>query len=230
MQEQIVQVSRGEGDSEEVRHPAFGVAQVTHPSGRRSLFQSDAIHPECVAVTIYEASVKRQHGTDWVHTGRELIRFEMSASQFASFASSHSGKSTPITLSRVMGTSIPGIVHPESKIDTHKREVREHMTKAVSRIKGCITELQAIVEEGRLSKKDLRQKLLHAKRLLDNLPTDSAYAVTTAQEAIDKMSNNAKIDIEAFFANAVQRVGFNALQEGRLEQSGDTTTTFTNKD
>jgi hypothetical protein len=200
-----------------MRHPAFGLVRVTHPSGSTTLFQSDATHPECVRISIYRAHVDRSLGRDWIHDDECLVEFELSPSQFVNMVSSHSGRMTPITLRREMGQSIPGIVPPESKVETHRREVEQSVREISQELKACVQELQQMVEDGRLSKKELRAKLHNLSCAVSNLAPNMGHSVTQAQEAIEVMANHAKVEIESYFDSMVRRIGHQTINKLRQQ-------------
>ena len=210
---------------ERYSHPAFGVITMTHPvGGRTTLFGSDVQHPGTVSIQIKTAELCRSSSRDWYSSagGEVLVDFEMSHSQFVDFVSSTGrGEGTPITLRIVRkgpAEFLPGIKMVEAKTESTKRQIEQEVRAQLSEIEDRIAAVEANLNSGKLSKKEIREQIDDMKCIVRNLPSNLGYAVGCAKEAVDSMASSAKVDVEAFLNSRVRALGLNAIEDfKRLE-------------
>ena len=217
------------GDVNQVfSHPAFGVITLTHPTGGdQSLFGSDIRHSSRLRIEIKRATLERGLSNDWIH-GREIIAcVELSAAQFAQFITSQgSGNGTPCTI-RCSGpkdaglVEAPGIEMHETKHETFRREVEDAARERVTSIADKVARLGAMVESGKVGKKELREIHAELKRNAAQLAGSLGFVVEQAQEAIEKATTAAKIEIEAHISNEVRKIGLQHIEQlGQIAVGG----------
>lgn len=206
-------------------HPAFGVITMSHPvGGRTTLFGSDVQHPGTVSIQIKTAKLYRSSSRDWHSSvgGEVLVDFEMSHSQFVNFVSSAGrGEGTPITL-RISRKGpvefLPGIKMVEAKTESTKRQIEQDVAAQLEEIANRIAAIEAHLDSGKLSKKEIREQIVSMKYMVRNLPSNLGYAVGCAKEAVESMASTAKVDVEAFLNSRVRALGLNAIEDfKRLE-------------
>lgn len=195
-------------------HPAFGVVSVTHPRGEIGvLFGSDANHDECVCIKISHADLHRDLNRDWIFERDQIISFEMTHSQFISMTTSHSGRNTPITLRSIRNEQIADIAKAKPKIDVHLDEIKKSVSEQVAHVSSLIESLEQQVEEGKISKKDLKKQIFTLKCHISNIPANTEHAVKNAVVHVEAVAEEAKHEIESYVETAVRRVGLDALQD-----------------
>ncbi|MDY7537642.1 hypothetical protein RGU72_05155 [Undibacterium sp. 5I1] len=200
----------GKCDPHEVyEHPAFGMIGMGIVNGGDStLFGSDIKHGQRITITIKKAEHKRNLSNDWYFGREELIEVEMSHSQFAEFITNpNRGDGIPCTIKHVNHTIVPSIEQVETKHEMLRREIersaKERLAKAVEKCE----QLGALIESGKLPKAELRQIHADLKRELAYLPGSVGFVVEQGQEALERATTAAKIDIEATINNHVNRLG-----------------------
>ena len=214
------------GDNEAVyEHPAFGVVTLSSPTGGNDMmFGSDLRHNQRMCIRVDTATLHRHLGRDWIHSDRHLIEFELSFAQFAQFITSQGcGGGTPCTLRWIAGEGpLPGIAMPQSKHETHREEVKASTRKALERMQAQIDRLGELIESGKVGKKDLAAIHRSLKITAEGMPENLAFAVESAEEALEKATSDAKIDVEAYIDLAARRIGLEAAQTLGLlpEQDG----------
>ncbi|MFE5864285.1 hypothetical protein [Streptomyces virginiae] len=189
-------------------HPAFGVAVVTrrHGSGR-SLFQSDLLHNETVALSVHEATRKRDLNHDWVHSGRELVEIEMSLAQWGALVSSMGlGSGVPVTIRRTEHEPfVPEIPHQPRTAES-LREVREVTDRMYAGVKKATAALHEAIHE----KKGVRATK-EALRVLENavahVGSNAQFAVDSLVEAGEQVVAQARADIEAHVLEVARLTG-----------------------
>ena len=148
----------------------------------------------------------------------------MSHAQFAQFITSQgNGDGTPCTLRWMKGEGmIPGIAKVETKHDTFRREISDAAKKRLERIEAKIKQLGDMIESGKLSKKELREIHAELQRQASYLPGTMEFVVKSAEEALEKATSDAKIEVESYVAMTAQRLGLKNINDlARLEDKSD---------
>lgn len=218
----VTEARTGQCDPHEVyNHPAFGVITLSNPRGGDSvLFGSDIGHNQRVCITIHRARLKRDLNHDWIHSDGQIIEVEMSHAQFAQFITSQGkGDGTPCTLRWMKGEgSIPGIEKVETKHETFRREIHDAARQRLEHIEKEIAKLGEMIESGKLPKKELREIAAELRRHVQQLPGTMEFVVKSAEEALDKATSDAKVEVESYIAMTAQRLGLKSIEElARLE-------------
>lgn len=213
----VTEARRGQCDPHEVyQHPAFGTITLSMPTGGdRTLFGSDIGHNQRVCIRICGAELKRDLNHDWIHSKGQLIEIEMSHAQFAQFITSQGkGDGTPCTLRWIKGEGvIPGIAKIESKHETFRREISQAARQRLEHIEKEIAKLGEMIESGKLPKKELRELHANLRRQADYLPGTMEFVVKSAEEALEKATSDAKVEVESYIAMTAQRLGLKSIEE-----------------
>lgn len=209
-------------------HEAFGTVIMTMPQSGgmagMTLFGSDLGHHQCISIEIHRATLDRSLHRDWIH-GREMIaKIEMSHAQFAQFiTSSGNGSGTPCTLryAAPRGTRLEEmapIAKIETKHETQRREISESVKEQIRKVSDALSLLEAMADGGKISVKELRARLHDARCHLSNLPSNLAFAVKSAEEALEKATSDAKIEVESYIQMTANRIGMQSIADlARLE-------------
>lgn len=211
----------GKTDPHQVfNHPAYGVVTLSNiriGGDDEVLFGSDIGHMSTMRITVHRAELARNINRDWIHQKDTICEFELSHAQFAEFITGvGKGSGTPITLISAPNTPsklIPGIDKHEEKSDILKREIKEFASSSIRKISNEVDNLQAVIDSGKLPKKEIREIARLLKIHLGNLPGNMEYVVNCAEEALDKATTDAKIEVESFISNSAKRIGLNRIQD-----------------
>ena len=206
-------------------HDAYASIRLTNPQGGSStLFGSDIGHDNRVRIEICRARLDRSHGRDWIFPRETVVDVEMSHAQFAQFiTSSGKGDGTPCTLiaapsqdTRVQ--AMPAIANIETKHATFKREIRDEAMNTVEFLKKKVSTLMSLVADGKPRISELRAVSRSLENALDNFPSNMEFVVSSAEEALEKATSDAKIEVEAYIAATAQRIGLNHISQlGQIE-------------
>lgn len=206
-------------------HPAYGtITMTTRTGGDGTLFGSDLGHNQRIAIQISTAKLHRDLHHDWIHSDKNLIELEMSHAQFARFITSNgNGSGTPVTITWLKDVgSIPAIKNIQSKYETNRQEIKDSARAAADGMAKSVAKLGVMIESGKLSKKELRE-LWHAMKCqAENLPSNMAFAVESAEKALEQATSDAKIEIESYIQMTAQRLGLRHIGDlARLENRND---------
>ena len=207
-------------------HNAYGtIAMTVSTGGSQTLFGSDLPHNQRVNISICRARLHRDLNRDWIHSdARPIIEFSMSHAQFAQFITSQgSGGGTPVTINfaPARGTqseAMPAIRNAETKHDTFRREIEESVRKRLDDMRKRVDDLGTMLDTGKVGMKVLRELHKDLRITIENLPGNMAFVVESAEEALEKATSDAKIDVESYIAMSAKRIGLNSIAElARLE-------------
>lgn len=191
-------------------HPAYAQIGANRVSGRTFLYGSDFEHQNYVTVSIRGSELMRGLSNDWPFGRQEYIEVSLSEAQWASFVSTmNSGMGTQCTLRHRDGTMIPQIPAPASRHEQFEREANETIQEAMDHLKA----LRAKIEAASLSakaKKDLTDTLHRAEM---NLNSNLGFVAEQFGEHMEKTTEKAKVEINAYVQATIHRAGIAHLQE-----------------
>lgn len=199
---------------ERYSHPAFGVISLTTTvGGSPTLFGSDIGHNQRVTIRVNKATLDRNGSRDFIHGHQQLLELELSHAQFARFImSSGQGDGVPCTLTwTAQDGSLPAIKKVETAYASAQRDIESTASAGLSKMATEVERLGALIESGKLGKKELRDVHRHLSIWLENLPKDMAYSVSRAQCALERATADAKIEVETYISMSAQRLGLNNL-------------------
>lgn len=192
-------------------HPAFGVATVTRAIGsNRALFQSDVEHHHTITLSIHRATRDRELNRDRVHPREELIEIEMSLAQWGSLVSSIGlGSGVPITIRATETDRMVDGLPYQPRLAENLDEVAATVEKTLAGVREKLDALTEAIEQ-KQGVKAIRQALDSLNAAVNNAPANSKYAVTSLQEAAERVVSQARADIEAHVLSAAQATGIEA--------------------
>jgi hypothetical protein len=195
-------------------HPSYGMIQVNSFSGRRTFFGSSIQHGGGISITICEGDNIRKINNDWYHAGKELIRVEMSYTQFAEMiTASMNTQGVPCSIRRIDGKSIPAPPFI-NKRTLYQQEFKEHMQEQAERLDSLVARVDELSKKkGTINKKEINE----VKKLVDkahqDLNDNTHYIANCWNEQLEKTTTEAKGEIEGFVDNKVRQLGIKGLQE-----------------
>ena len=114
--------------------------------------------------------------------------------------------------------AMPAIANIETKHATFKREIRDEAMNTVEFLKKKVSTLMSLVADGKPRISELRAVSRSLENALDNFPSNMEFVVSSAEEALEKATSDAKIEVEAYIAATAQRIGLNHISQlGQIE-------------
>jgi len=141
----------------------------------------------------------------------------LSHNQFAEFITNpNRGDGIPCTINYApeRGTKImamPQIERIESKMDMMKSEIRNSAKDQMAKVQKAFDELSALVEGGG-GKKAMKEALFSMKCQIENTPGNMSFVVEQAEKTLAKAVTSAKVEVEAYIGNAINKLGIEAAQ------------------
>jgi hypothetical protein len=77
-----------------------------------------------------------------------------------------------------------------------------------------VCDLGAMIEQGKTGKRELREIHSELKRLVEQLPGNTAYVQEQFQRATERTVDDARTEVEAHFDNVARRLGYQAIKDG----------------
>jgi hypothetical protein len=195
------------------RHPAFGMigASRINQGGRgATLHGSDFGHHHYVMVTVQSSAVSRDLSHDWIHSdGHEYIRVALSEAQWATFVSSMNvGDGVPCTIEHVGGKRVPAILPTVDRREQFESEMRQTVHDAIQQLR----DLQALV--GTLVAGNAKARAAmheHIARAIQELEKNVPFVAKSFDEHMDRTTERAKIEVNAYLQATLVRAGMQAL-------------------
>lgn len=206
-------------EGERYRHPAFGQISVTKGQGQGiELFGSALSHRSVLTVTISTAHLDRHLSRDWIHSDKQVVSFQMSEAQWASFISSQGGAGTPITFESraVEGAGLqfcPRIESIETMGETFHRELKDKCEYYMTQATKLAAALGETAADGKAGKGRLLELQKMAAELATGLPNTISFIQKQTEEAMEKTVAAGKIEIESFVTDLAVRTGLETLRE-----------------
>jgi hypothetical protein len=206
------------------RHPAYAQIGASRVSGSARLYGSDFVHQNCVRVRIGKSELHRSLANDNPYgSNQSYIEVDLSEAQWASFVSSMNiGFGTQCTLRYRDGEEVPGIAAPEEdRREQFTREAGERAARAITEMDTLAAEIDEMKIPEK-QKKALKGRLGQARQqLTSNIP----FVLEQFAEHMETTVEKAKVEVNAYVLNTIQRAGLQALGvqpgEGPLLGFGD---------
>ncbi len=213
-------------DTEDFKHPSYGLVRLGRVSGQTILFGSNVQHQHYISLTISTAKLSRNKDTheDYIHAQDQLIQINMSNVQLADMLTNmNCGTGVPCTLDRVMNCEtgkVESIKHPD-KIDTNTQTYIDEFQEKLKGISAKLSTLQeqvTAVLESKTPNKAQREALLNeVHRIKTELSSNMPFILEQFIEKVEKVTSHAKAEVEAHHSAIIQNLGMQALKEKNPE-------------
>jgi hypothetical protein len=211
----------GRHDAYTLHHPAFGQVTVVqwHGGGAGRMFGSDLGHHSGIRMSFYAAHLVRSDlSSDRTHAGALLLEVELSLSQWSRLVSSiGNGSGIPVTLAyRRDGPLVPcpQIAAPEaSKKELHGEEMATKLRQRLDAITGHIGRLGTMIDEGKITKTELREIQRELARHAQQLPGSVQFVFDQFAEATEKIVDDARIEIETHVDGVARKLGYDSIRD-----------------
>jgi hypothetical protein len=217
--EDLVEV-RGVGsqkDESRITHPAFAQIGASRVSGHTNLYGSEFEHQHYVTITISKSELGRSLSRDWPFAREELIEVSLSEAQWATFVSTmNHGSGVQCTLNHVQGKQVPGIPHQKPQSERFAEEMKQAVASVKNDIKVLAEGLDGPLAKSKVA--ELKKELVWISERIEGHAT---FVANQFDEHMEATTEKAKIEVNAYITNAVQRAGLDAiLEKGMLALPG----------
>jgi len=219
--EPITYIDRSDSATEDVEesHPSF--AQLSfhrYSGGHNNLYGSAIRHQEYIALQI-KRSVKHisPYSEYYYAYSAPLIEVFMSQAQFAeAITTMNMGSGVPVTLHSLKGEFFPKC--PEfNQAQKANNDLNQKMNEFADKIAHGQKRINEILgKKGAINKGERKEISNIYSMLMQDLRSNLPFLHECMTEAFDKTAMSAKADIEAFYVNAVNRLGLEALESKKV--------------
>jgi hypothetical protein len=194
---------------ETVKHPAFGQIGASRCSGHVNLYGSDFTHQNFIAIRIAHSELDRGLSKDWVHAKNEITEVWLSEAQWATFVSSlNSGSGVQCTIRHINYEPMPLLPPPTPRTDQFKKEAAETTQEATK----ALSELRDLINSSSLSKKAKEEFNWKVELAARSIGSSVDFVLKSFGEHVENTVEKAKIEVEAYINDRVQKAGLQALR------------------
>jgi hypothetical protein len=206
-------------------HPAYGMigfSRVTNGGvyTKHKLFGSSLDnHPTTIRLQIKHA--ERQHGLghDRYYAKGKIVEVELSAGQFAELLTTmNMGDGVPCTIRYADGKPIEEIPAQRMEVERVREGFEKDMKRVGKKLRTFMDSAKETLAKKNLTKDDREQLMSQLRMFVQEMESNVPFALTSFEEATDKVVNHAKAEVDAFMTTAVMNAGFKslALQGGEI--------------
>lgn len=201
-------------ESEEVQHPAFGMVRFSNISGEADLFGSAVKHQHFISLTIMRGSYRHELGRDWYHSRGELIEVYLSASQFAELLTCMNiGSGVPCTIRHIDYVDQGRIPKQESEAKRVEKYMQDKMHMFADRLNGARAKAETILnKDGAITKTERKELLGAISSMFQEMRSNIPFYERSFAEAAEKLTQQAKTEIENFVNAKISQLGVEALK------------------
>lgn len=211
-------------ERETYKHPAFGMIGFSRITGGDNvLFGSSIKHNDCIQLTITHGEQNRSLHTDWYYGRDQIVKIEMSYSQFAECISAMNiGSGVPCTIRYTEKDGhIPAIKENNSKREQFRNEFSDTIAKAMEQVQNQIDQIQQSIDTKKsLGVKDRKEIISRLQQVKCDIGYNLDFCVEQFDEQMEKSTMEAKGEIEAFYQNKINSIAQDALVKKKDELIG----------
>lgn len=195
-----------------ITHPAFALIEASRVSGNTNLYGSDFTNQHYMTISIHRSELNRSLSRDWPFAREELIEVSLSEAQWATFVSTpNNGSGVQCTLSRYQGKMIPGILRQKPNSERFSEELKQSVAEIRNDLKKLSDNL-----DGPLAKSKVSQLKKQLEWIAERIIGNTKFVADQFDEHMEITIEKAKIEVNAYVTNTIQRAGIDAIAEKNL--------------
>lgn len=193
-------------------HPAYAQIMASRISGQSALYGSDFLHQNFIRIRVSPSELHRDLSHDNMYNSvQTYIEVDLSEAQWATFVSAMSvNGGTGCTLNSRDMQDVPALPRPADKKPQFTKEARQACQDAMD----SVEQLRQAIEELSISQKQKNILLSRASSVTARLNSTIPFIMEQFGEYMESTVEKAKIEVNAYTVNAVQRAGLQALKAG----------------
>lgn len=204
-------------DKETMSHPSFGMAGFNRVSGQTDLFAVDYPQSHYMTFTVCTGNVERRYGDEWFYEDKTVLEIAMSEVQFARMIASPNASRIPCTIVQRHTEGfkrMPPVPKHMGDAEKTKSEFEQRGKEMADNLKEAEEALRAMTQPGNNPTKQKIGEVLNLfSKVSKDLRRDLPFYIQQMQESVDRTTNNAKSEVEAFAQHVMVELGKEALGE-----------------
>jgi ElaB/YqjD/DUF883 family membrane-anchored ribosome-binding protein len=204
---------------EKTTHPSYGSMVLAQTSCNSAvLVGSSVLHNNFISLEISEATRYRNVYRDDYFSDKLLCRVEFSYAQLTELLFSiNSGGGVPCTLRYVKGDdNLVSRPRPdfESPFTQSTNDFNNAIQETLGKAKEFAKESEALLnKKGSLTKKEIKHLNSLAAKIVQDIQMNIPYTAECVDEKMEKVTAQAKAEIESFTSFKLKQYGIDAIQE-----------------
>jgi hypothetical protein len=205
-------------------HPSYGMIGFsrTQGGGKRRLFGS-AIrdHHTTIRMRVSRGEVQHDLSRDWYYgESQSMIEVELSAHQFAELLTSMNvGSGVPCTIRSINNKRIEDPPFREVEVEQISIAFQKNLQEKTTNLVKYLREMQQkLAGPGPIKATEKKEFAAVLARIQQEFQSNIPFAVTSYEEAADKIKSSAKAEVDAFLTQVVQKAGLKTLRESTPEE------------
>lgn len=196
-------------------HPSYGVARFSRVSGDRGqLYGSKINSSNTVELTISTSKCRQDLGRDWYYDQDQIINVTFTQTQFAELLTNMNASGVPCTINYREALGHIEFAEMPHELEYIKDEIQAKQVEQKGKLHALQKEANGLLTKTGTLKKADKERLIEINRLIVNLSDSSLpFYAKSAEETIEKATQEAKAEIEAFNLHAVTTLGLKALED-----------------
>ncbi len=215
---EVTSTSSGSDNDITETHPAYAqlsIHRTTRHGGDGNTLYGSAIKHQSTISMIIAPSEKHTNSymQSYYASNRPYIEVEMSQSQFSeAITSMNMGGGVPVTLRSLRGDVIPMCIE-QTVQDLNQSHLNDQLNELAKTIGRFDTASRCILgKKGTITVADKKKLMSMYSTVIQEMNSNLPFLNECLQETLDKNTNAAKAEIEAFMLNTITNLGLDALE------------------
>lgn len=204
-------------------HPSFGRVCFSRVTGNPGQLFGSALdnHHNYITLSISRCEVEHHLNRDWYYDRDELIEVALSAAQFAELLTTmNSSPGTPCTITHLNGKTVERVPQRDVEVKKVKDGFEKEMKGLAASLKTKRAKVADLLDKKTLNKADKEAIMNFCDKIIMETESNIPFALDSFAEASEKVTAQAKAEVEAFMTTAIHRAGLDALQ-GKLPTNNE---------
>ena len=199
-------------------HPSYGQARFSRVSGERGkLYGSKVESSNTIELTISTSECRQELGRDWYFERDDFARVIFTQTQFAELLTNMNSAAVPCTISYREALGHIEFAEMPQELQYIKDEIQHKKDIQKDKLRSLQVEANELLTKTGTIKKADKERLIKINQQMVNLSSSSLpFYAKSAEETIEKATQEAKTEIEAFNLHAVTALGLKALEDINL--------------
>lgn len=201
-------------ERERTSHESFGIIKFSRVNGHQRFYGSEIAQDSYIELTLHNSEIETDlTGQHFYDNGVPIVRLRMSSGQFSELITSlNIGSGVPCTLEMINGKKVENLPETENRKEYVLRKFKERMKEFADRIRSNQKETIEIVKKKTLSKEDVRVLSQNLEYLTTEITANIPFFQECFQEDMDKIVNEAKMEIENTMLHKITTVGLKHIE------------------
>ncbi len=199
-------------------HPSYGQARFSRVSGERGkLYGSKVSSSNTIELTVSTSKCRQDLGRDWYFDEQEVINVIFTQTQFAELLTNMNSSGVPCTLKYREALGYIKFEEMPQELQYIKTTIKEKQDTQKEKLAALQKESTELLTKTGTLKKAEKERLVYITQQMVNLSSSAIpFYAEQAEKTIEKATQEAKAEIEAFNLHAVTALGLKALEDIEL--------------